>query len=69
MSNTPLIEESNRVRVCKNLTCSNTNEYPMSTELCPDCKKKMCNTTQGANLFHAITNEPTTEFNQIIQHI
>lgn len=53
-TNTPLIKEADRVRVCKNLTCNDYTEYSMVVELCPTCGKKMASTTKGARLF-----EPT----------
>lgn len=50
-TNTPLLKESDRVRVCDNFECDDLDEHPMATELCPGCNKTMVSTTRGANLF------------------
>lgn len=49
-TNTPLLSQRD-VAICKNLHCDNLTEYPVDTEFCSDCKKRLSKTVRGSQQF------------------
>jgi hypothetical protein len=45
-NNTPLLQERN-ITICVNTFCSNTKEFSLTTERCPDCKKLLSKVVKG----------------------
>lgn len=52
-TNTPLLAQRNAA-ICTNRFCTSLKEYPVDTEFCPDCKKRLTKTVAGLDQFVSV---------------